>query len=112
MCKKMIYMVSFILVLGLAGLSNAAVIGFQAESGILGADFDQPIIDSSALGSQYITIETSSGGEAPNHENRVATYTVTFQRPVRTIFTRGFFYSRCLSQCWIMTACFMVMDSG
>jgi endo-1,4-beta-xylanase len=78
MCRRFISFVSFGLLLGLACVSNAAVVGFQAESGILGAEFDPPISDPTALGGQYITIETSSGGEAPNHENRVATYTVTF----------------------------------
>jgi hypothetical protein len=71
-------MVCLVLFLGLTGLSEAALVGFQAESGALGADFDPPIIDSGALGSRYITIETGSGGEGPNHKDRVATYTVTF----------------------------------
>jgi len=80
MCRKLIYLVSLCLVLGSAGLSNAAVIGFQAESGTLGADFDPPLIDPNglALGGQYITIETTSGGGSPGHEDRIATYTVTF----------------------------------
>jgi len=78
MCRKLIYLVSFVLLLGLTGVLNAAVIGFQAESGTLGAHFDPPIIDPNALGGQYITIETPSGGGSPGHEDRVATYTVTF----------------------------------
>jgi hypothetical protein len=81
MCKRLIYLISFILLLvGLAGVTNAAIIGFQAESGTLGIDFDPPIVDPDglALGGQYITIETPGAGGAPNHENRVATYTVTF----------------------------------
>jgi hypothetical protein len=80
MCKKLIYIFSFVLVLGMAGLSNAAVIGFQAESGTLGADFDPPIsdLDGLALGGRYITTETTSGGGSPGTEDRIATYTVTF----------------------------------
>jgi hypothetical protein len=81
----------FVLVLGLAGLSNAAVIGFQAESGTLGADFDPPQIDPLALGGQYITIETTAGGGSPGSENRIATYTVTF--PEAGTYT---FYARLL----------------
>jgi hypothetical protein len=78
MCKKLIYLVSLCLVLGLAGSSKAAVIGFQAESGTLGAHFDPPVIDPNALGRQYITIETTAAGGSPGSEDRVATYTITF----------------------------------
>jgi len=78
MCRRYISLVFLGLLLGLACVSNAAVIGFQAESGTLGAHFDPPIIDANALGGQYITIETPAGGGSPGHEDRIATYTVTF----------------------------------
>ena len=79
MWRKSIQLISFILLLvGLAGVTNAAIIGFQAESGTLGAEFDPPIVDPDAIGGRYITVETGAGGEAPNHENRIVTYTVTF----------------------------------
>jgi hypothetical protein len=73
-------LLSLLLLVGLAGVTNAALIGFQAESGTLGVDFDPPIVDPDglALGGQYITIETPGAGGAPNHEDRIATYTVTF----------------------------------
>jgi hypothetical protein len=78
MFRRYISLVFLGLLLGLACVSNAAVIGFRAESGTLGAHFDPPIIDPDALGGQYITIETPSGGGSPGHEDRIATYTVTF----------------------------------
>ena len=86
MFRKLSYMVSLILVLGLACSSNAAVVGFQAESGTLGADFDPPKLDPLALGGQYITIETTAGGGSPGSEDRVATYTVTFPEAGTYVF--------------------------
>ncbi|OHB55609.1 MAG: hypothetical protein A2173_01495 [Planctomycetes bacterium RBG_13_44_8b] len=78
MCRGFISFVSFSLLLGLTGALNAAVIGFQAESGVLGAHFDPPISDTNAFGGQYITIEINGSGDAPNHVDRIATYIITF----------------------------------
>jgi len=75
---RLVYWVSFGLLLGLAGLSNAAVIGFQAELGVLGAHFNPPISDTSVFGGQYITIEINGSGDAPNHVDRIVTYIITF----------------------------------
>ncbi len=80
--KNFVSLLAIMLVVICGGLglttANAAVIGFQAESGTLGKYFDPPIVDVDALGGQYITIETTAAGGSPGSEDRVATYTVTF----------------------------------
>jgi BNR repeat-containing family member len=55
--------------------SRAASVSFEAESGVLGSDFNT----ASNGTTQYITITTDTvNAEYPGNNNRVATYTVTF----------------------------------
>ena len=56
--------------------ANAAIVGFEAESGTLGIHFDPAIADVAALGGEYITTEVSDTG-SPN-ANKLVTYSVTF----------------------------------
>jgi len=44
------------------GAANAEIIGFEAESGTLGSEFDPAQADAGALGGSYITTETAGGG--------------------------------------------------
>lgn len=58
--------------------ASAALVGFEAESGTLGAEFDPAIADGAALGGAYITTETTGGGSSPSSADHVVTYSVTF----------------------------------
>jgi len=55
--------------------ANAAIVGFEAESGTLGIHFDPAIADVAALGGEYITSSVDQGGTGANN---VVTYSVTF----------------------------------
>ena len=56
--------------------ANAAtIVGFEAESGTLGANFDPAIADAAALGGEYITSEVNQGGTGADN---VVTYSVNF----------------------------------
>jgi len=55
--------------------ANAAIVGFEAESGTLGANFDPAIADAAALGGEYITTEVNQGGIVAAN---IVTYSVNF----------------------------------
>ena len=55
--------------------ANAAIVGFEAESGALGANFDPAIADAAALGGEYITSSADQGGTGANN---IVTYLVNF----------------------------------
>lgn len=58
--------------------AHAVVIGFEAESGTLGAEFDPAIADAEASGGFYITTETDNpdgGTTIPGSDAATATYT-------------------------------------
>src|SRR5215471_353618 len=54
--------------------SNAAFVGFEAESGALGADWGL----SNSVSPVYITITSDGAGNNPASAARVATYSITF----------------------------------
>ena len=55
--------------------ANAAIVGFEAESGTLGANFDPVHTDIDALGGEYITTEVNQGGIVAAN---IVTYSVNF----------------------------------
>ena len=55
--------------------ANAAIVGFEAESGTLGIHFDPAIADAAALGGKYITSSADQGGTGANN---IVTYLVNF----------------------------------
>jgi endo-1,4-beta-xylanase len=73
-----------------ASSSHAAIIGFEAESGTLGADFDPAQADAGALGGFYITTETEKiTGNNPETEARTVSYSLNVAAGTYDVYVRG-----------------------
>jgi hypothetical protein len=71
------------------GAAHADIIGFEAESGTLGADFDPAQTDAGALGGSYITTETTGGGDGPGTDARTVSYSIIVPSGTYDVYIRG-----------------------
>jgi hypothetical protein len=69
--------------------SHAAIIGFEAESGTLGSQFDPALTHAGALGGFYITTETNNGGSEPGTDPFTASYTFDLAAGTYDVYVRG-----------------------
>jgi hypothetical protein len=70
--------------------ASAGIIGFEAESGTLGADFDPALADATALGGFYITTETDkTTGINPETEARTVSYSLTVAAGTYDVYVRA-----------------------
>ena len=72
-----------------AGSAHAAIIGFEAESGTLGADFDPAQADLDALGGTYITTETDGSGDSPGTDARTVSYSLNVAAGTYDVYVRA-----------------------
>jgi len=72
------------------GAANADIIGFEAESGTLGADFDPALADATALGGFYITTESNeSSANSPLTDVRTVSYSLTVPAGTYDVYVRA-----------------------
>jgi len=72
------------------GSANAQIIGFEAESGTLGADFDPALADATALGGFYITTESNeSSANSPLTDVRTVSYSLTVPAATYDVYVRA-----------------------
>lgn len=85
-------LLSAVMLLSMAGWAHAAIIGFEAESGTLGSEFDPAQSDVGALGGSYITTETNNvtpSGIAPNSDAFTVSYSLNVPAGTYNIYIRA-----------------------
>ena len=87
MIHKSLSMVAVVLI---AGSANAAtILGFEAESGSLGAQFDPALADTGASGGSYITTETDNGGTVPGSDQFTVSYSLSVDAGTYDVYIRA-----------------------
>jgi endo-1,4-beta-xylanase len=81
---------SVLAVIAMAGSAHAAtVIGFEAESGTLGSQFDPALADAAALGGFYITTETNNPVNAPGSDPFTVSYSLDVPAGTYDVYVRA-----------------------
>jgi hypothetical protein len=81
---------SVLAVVAIAGSAHAAtIIGFEAESGTLGANFDPTQSDAGALGGTYITTELDSTGSSPGSDDNTVNYSLNVAAGTYDVYVRA-----------------------
>lgn len=81
-------MMTALAALAIAGSANAAIVGFEAESGSLGSEFDPAQADALALGGFFITTETNNPVSAPGADPFTASYTLNLAAGTYDVYVR------------------------
>ena len=78
-----------VLLVAIAGTSQSAIIGFEAESGSLGANFDPTQSNAGALSGTYITTEVNSTGTSPGSEDNTVIYSLNVAAGTYDVYVRA-----------------------
>lgn len=87
--KKLLLTSTAVVILAAGSVHAETIIGFEAESGTLGSQFDPALANVDALGGFYITTETDNPGTIPGSDAFTASYTFDLPAGTYDVYVRG-----------------------